>query len=164
MAKPILTAARLRELFHYEPETGVFTRLIKKAGNATAGSCAGSINTIGYRQIRVDGSNYLGHRLAWLYVHGEWPIGQIDHIDGTRSNNAIGNLRDVSHAVNQQNRKRAKANASASLMGISFSSGRWVAHISINGKPRYIGRFGTEAQAHSAYLAAKRLHHEGNTL
>ena len=87
MAKTDLTAERLREVLHYNPETGVFTRL-KTEKNWRSGDIAGGFRA-GYIQIRVDGAKYSAHRLAWLYAYGVNPIDEIDHIDGNKSNNSI---------------------------------------------------------------------------
>lgn len=82
------TAERVRELFRYDPETGIFTRLVDSPMHrAKAGETSASINSQGYAQIRVDGKRYKAHRLAWLHMTGEWPTQQIDHIDGNRANN-----------------------------------------------------------------------------
>lgn len=169
MAKPILTAARLRELFHYCPETGVFTRLVTRAKNAQAGSIAGTIDTIGYRRISIGPGYFYGHRLAWLYVHGEWPVGSIDHIDGDRANNSIKNLRPCDQSQNNQNRVKVTRYASkgrgvktaSSYLGVTWGKGRksWRAQIIVGGKYFGLGHFKTEEEAAAAYAAAKaRLH------
>ena len=62
-----LTAGRLRELLHYEPETGAFTRRVG-SGHARAGDMAGSVHRTGYVRISIDGGKYTAHHLAWLYV------------------------------------------------------------------------------------------------
>ena len=110
MATRTLTQDRLKELLHYDPETGVFTRRVS-AGGKKAGSIAGADHNMGYRQISIGGKLYLAHRLAWLYVHGEWPGVCIDHINQVKNDNRIANLRDVPWGVNQENRTR-KANKS----------------------------------------------------
>lgn len=69
-----LTAERVRELFHYDPDTGVFTRRVTRQGlNARAGDIAGTRKPNGYLSIWICGANHAAHRLAWLYVHGTWP-------------------------------------------------------------------------------------------
>ena len=105
-----LTQQRLQEILDYDPETGVFTRKVSSGGKK-AGSIAGSPNVRGYWTVGVDGKYYKAHRLAWLYVHGEWPEGVIDHIDRDTANNAVSNLRDVTQVENSLNvkvRERSK--------------------------------------------------------
>jgi hypothetical protein len=89
----------LRALFAYDPETGKFARKIPY-GSQAVGSEPGSLSPQGYRQIGVMGRTVPAHRLAWRYVHGVWPSGDVDHINGTRDDNRIVNLRDVTRSQN----------------------------------------------------------------
>lgn len=160
----MLTHERLKEIFHYDPITGIFTRKIK-CGNKSAGSIAGGSRKDGYLQIGVDDGRYLSHRLAWLYMTGDLPKNHIDHIDGNRKNNAFSNLRDVTRQINLQNLKRAqKNNKSTGLLGVTAYGDRFIAQITINSKQKYIGIFSTPEEAHDAYLKEKRKHHEGCTI
>lgn len=161
--KPTLDAARLREVLNYDPGTGAFEWRIDNGGSA-AGEPAGRVRADGYVAIWIDGKPYRGHRLAWLYMHGEWPAKQIDHINGMRSDNRFSNLRDVSQQTNIQNKRIANRNNKANLLGVSFHAGRWEAFISHNRKSVYLGRFSTPEQAHDAYVRAKRQVHAGCTL
>ena len=88
----MLTQARLKELFTYDPLIGTFVRR-ERRGSARAGEIAGTDNGCGYLQIAVDRRVYVAHRMAWLYVHGIWPPAQIDHINMIRDDNRIANLR-----------------------------------------------------------------------
>ena len=161
----MITADRLRELLHYCPETGIFTWLISTNRRIKIGSVAGTLNSRGYICININGKIYKSHRLAWLYVHGNWPANNIDHIDGSRSNNAISNLRDVNQSINQQNRRIAKINnKSTGLLGVTKRNNQFLAQIMINGKSKYLGLFDDANVAHEAYLAAKRIHHKGCTI
>jgi len=146
-----LTSERLRELLSYSEETGLFTWRINRQGHAKAGDVAGNMGRH-YWYIGVDGSYISAHRLAWLYVHGEWPEGEIDHIDQDKTNNRISNLRDVSRAVNVQNTTARK--------GYTITDGRYVVDILANGKRYSIGSYKTEEEAKNAYLSAKRVLHE----
>lgn len=160
-----LTAERLRELLSYDHETGVFIWRIRSAQRMHIGDIAGCRHIEGYRHIRVDRSRYLSHRLAWLYVYGAWPLHEIDHIDGNKSNNAIGNLRDVPRLINMQNRRKMMLpNRSSDLIGVSAHGSRWAAAITTDGTRLYLGHFDSQDQAHAAYVAAKRQLHQGNTL
>ena len=112
-----LTATELRSLLSYDPETGVFTRLTGKH----SGKPAGCLSKKGAVQVYVRGRIYLAHRLAWLYVTGEWPKNQIDHKDRNPANNVLDNLREATHAQNSQNTQRLKSKYGR---GIRFMPGR----------------------------------------
>lgn len=155
-----LTAERVRELFHYDPETGVFTRRISRQGqHGRVGEIAGYLKPCGYVNIWI-GANYMAHRLAWLYVYGEWPNGQIDHINRVRNDNRIGNLRVVTHAQNMENRKVQRNNTSGYTGVYPDRCGRrWTARISSKGKWLYLGSFRSAEEASAAYRkAAAELH------
>ncbi len=162
MAGPNLTAERLRELFNYFPDTGLFIRRIRRSHEA-AGKIAGGFDH-GYIKIAVDGAPYFAHRMAWLYMTGSWPIKHIDHIDGNRSNNRWNNLRDVSQSENLENRKGPTIQNKVGLLGVTRRGNRYVATLRIDGVQTYLGTYPTPETAHVAYLTAKREHHKGNTL
>lgn len=155
-----LTAERLRELLHYDPETGLFIRRVSRPGRwGKAGTVAGHINPHGYRVIWI-GCNWMAHRLAWLYVHGAWPDGQLDHINQDKTDNRLENLRLVTHAENMQNRPCQRNNVSG-FKGVApcRKSGRWQALICSNNKQIHLGLFASPELAHAAYCAAAaRLH------
>jgi len=133
MSENILTQARIQELLHYAPDSGVFTRR-KQVGGRFAGTTAGYLRATGYICINVDGFSYLAHRLAWIYITGEWPI-EIDHIDRDRSNNAFDNIRSVEHKENSKNMPMRKDNKSG-ITGVVFSKrdNLWISAISVNGR------------------------------
>lgn len=155
MFRTNLTAARLRELLHYDPETGVFTNRVVRP-RTVLGAVAGGHDSYGYITISVDVRRYLAHRLAWLYVYGEWPSKNLDHINGVRDDNRIANLREATQAQNLQNRAAASIGRSG-VLGVGWDSSRkkWVASIKHQGKARHLGRFSTVEGAQAAYLAAK---------
>jgi hypothetical protein len=159
------SAVALREAVAYDPVTGLFHRL-KNSSWTKAGDLAGCTNKKGYVEFNVLGKLHRANRLAWLYVHGEWPKGVIDHQDGNRSNNAIGNLRDVPNRVNCENRRKPNKNNGIGLLGVRFhaSSGKYEARIRVDGALKYLGLHGSAESAHLAYVDAKRIHHQGNTL
>lgn len=151
----MLTIDRLRELLSYDPETGLFTRLVGRSGpRARAGDIAGCDNGQGYIRIYIDGVAYKGHRLAWFYVHGEWPP-EIDHRYGDRSDNRIVKLRPVTRAQNKMNCRLYK-NSTSGLKGATFNkrAGKWKAQIQRDGKKVGLGTFETAEAAHEAYAAA----------
>jgi len=162
----LVSAQQVREMFFYDPNSGIFTRLIG-GGNRMAGSTVGSNDMYGYKTVRINivgkrsGKSYKLHRLAWLYVYGTWPIGDIDHINGDRSDNRISNLRDVSRQTNLQNQRMAKNNKSTGLLGVYPDKNRFTAKISVNNKSVHLGNFNTALEASEAYVDAKRKLHAG---
>lgn len=155
----MLTRERLLEELTYDPSSGEF-RWLKTDRMKRAGAIAGSLSKTGYVYIKFDRKMRKAHRLAWLYVYGEWPKGQIDHINRVRNDNRISNLRDVSNAVNGQNRS-LRANNGSGYCGVSYhrTAKGWQAQITANGKGNYLGIFPTKEAAAEAYKAAKdRLH------
>lgn len=159
-----LTLDRARELVSYDPDTGVFTWNVTRAGTAKAGNPAGTVSSQGYVDLKLDGRRYKAHRVAWLLMTGAWPVGDVDHRDGSRLNNRWKNLRDASRSLNMQNQRRARRGTKSGLLGVTPYRRRWVAQIGANGRTRHIGVFDTPEAAHAAYLDAKRRLHAGNTL
>ena len=145
-----ITQKELHSLLHYDPLTGVFTR-IKNRRRARIGDTAGSPDADGYLRISIKNISYKAHRLAWLYVYGEWPKGEIDHENTIKADNHIANLRDATTGQNQQNRPSAK--------GFRRKRKRWGARITVDGVEKSLGGFATASEARAAYLAAKRLYH-----
>lgn len=162
MASADLTAARLRELFYYSIVSGRFYRLVSR-GPARAGEVAGTL-VQGYLSICVDGRDYKAHRLAFLYLTGEWPTFEVDHVNGQPAENMWINLRDVTHAINRQNMRAESRTALSGFVGVTWHRGKWRASIKKGGKKRQIGRFDTPEEASAAQVAAKRQLHPGCTI
>jgi hypothetical protein len=154
----------LRQILSYDPKTGVFTWRVgsPRGGRQIAGNVAGNLGVEGYRHIRIKKRLYLAHRLAWLYVTGDWPGGDIDHKNGVPGDNRFANLREVTHAANMQNSKRRKHNTSG-FKGVRLSAAkknkRWFATIQKDGRMVYLGTFPTPEEAHAAYRKAAEVHH-----
>lgn len=161
------TIERLQEVLNYDKDTGRFTWKIRKANHIHIGAVAGNLNLwTGYRSLMVDGTVYLEHRLAWKLVYGQLPTKALDHIDGNKANNAISNLREVSHAENLQNIHSAMKNNRCGMLGVSLDnrSGRYQARIRLSGVSKSLGNFADKHEAHAAYLKAKRELHPKGTL
>lgn len=165
MATANLTAARLRELLSYDPQTGELRRRVP-AGGQKVGDLAGSITRRGYRLVNIDGHRVMAHRLAWLYMTGEHPSGVIDHKDGDSLNNRFDNLRDVTQAVNLQNQRKPRSPNRSGVLGVWFDKrrGTWQSDIGFDGKRIRLGAFKTIEDAQAAYIAAKRKYHPGCTI
>jgi hypothetical protein len=162
--KTELTAERLRELLHYDPETGVFTRRIGIGRQKAGFIVSGWIDDDGYARSSVDGRVYRLHRLAWFYVHGAWPKDEIDHRDGVKTNNRLGNLREADRGMNAENATKARRHNASGLLGVRADGKRFSARIIVKGVPHPLGTFASKEDAHAAYLAAKRQMHRGCTI
>ena len=129
-------------MLNYNPRTGLFT-WVRSSGNKREGDIAGNFDR--YVLIMLDGKRYYAHRLAWLYVHGEWPEGEIDHINRNKHDNRIENLRLVTSAENKWNVGGA--------VGVSFykRTGKWTAQMRTNGKWKRLGYFDSREAAEAVY-------------
>lgn len=152
----MITHERLRHILKYDSETGLFTWVNPpKHHPRMLGQKAGSVKTKGYIQIRIDGKKYSAHRLAWLYVYGEWPEFDIDHANGNPADNGIGNLRQATNPQNQANRKRNSGKSIAK--GVRRTQGgKFQARISVCKHQITIGTFDSESAAVSAYTNAAK--------
>lgn len=154
-----LTAERLRQVVSYNQRTGVFTRLISTAPRVRVGDIAGSLVTRGYLAFAVDGKLYRAHRLAWLYMTGEWPPARLDHRNTDPADNRWKNLRPATATQNCANSRRPRNNRSG-FKGVSWVErlGRWKAGVKCDGQFYYLGLFDSPEAAHKAYRAkAKEL-------
>lgn len=151
-----LDSTRLRELLDYNPDTGVFTWVAPTNRRIRVGARTGQIRPDGYVQLQVDGVRYLAHRVAWCYVYGDWPPGELDHINRARNDNRIANLHVVTRSENMRNQSAARG--SNPYLGVSLhkASGRWAAQLSIAGHNTHLGLFDTAEQAQAAYAAEKQ--------
>ncbi len=149
MNRESITQADVIELLNYDQSTGVFTWKKKRRG-VVLGKPLGTSNGNGYLRITVCGSSCYAHRLAWLYMNGEWPADEIDHINGIKSDNRIANLRSVSGKQNAQNKPSAT--------GVSWHkrAGKWQAHICVHKKRSYLGLFDSFDAARIKYIEAKK--------
>jgi hypothetical protein len=148
-----LTAERVRELLDYNPETGVFTWRVSPSWNARAGDVTGCPEVGGYLRIVVDRYLYKAHRLAWLYMAGEWPKAGIDHVDGNPANNRWHNLRQANQSQNMANSRRL---GPSGFKGITWNGQKrkWVAQIKVNGKQKHLGYFDSAEGAFIQYIFA----------
>lgn len=151
----MIDAIEVRRLLNYDCETGNLFWKTSHNRCAMAGWIAGTVRPSGYVEIGIKGRYYKAHRIAWLYVHGHWPTGDIDHKNGVKHDNRLSNLREATDSQNQANAKLSKRN-SIGLKGVSLFRGRWRARIKFNGKTINIGCFADRHEAHSAYTKKAR--------
>jgi hypothetical protein len=156
----MITQKRLQEVLSYNPETGVFTNLIKR-GCVKKGAVAGTKHSKGYIQIKIDCKFYLAHRLVWLYVYGNFPENELDHINEIKDDNCIINLRPATRQENLHNVSSPFVTNTSGFRGVSWFKKyqKWQAQISINRKRKHLGLFNTPEEASEVYLTAKRKYH-----
>lgn len=169
-----MTQEILQTLLHYDPETGVFTWRsrpremflcdgdFKKWNTRYSGKVAGKSSSMKYRQIMIRPHLFYAHRLAWLYVYGDWPPHEIDHANGDGHDNRISNLREATRQNNTANTCVHKDTLSG-YKGVSLTPNgkRYRARIYFDGKENGLGFFDTAEEASAAYQeASKRLHGE----
>jgi hypothetical protein len=174
MAKPQiqLTASVLKECLSYNQETGEFFWLSRPehhfrqlrdqiAWNCrNAGHLAGAIDSKGYWRIALWKRHYRAHRLAFLYVKGRLPDGDVDHVDGDRLNNRFSNLREATRVQNLWN-TQAHKDSRTGVKGVHWHdrANKYQARIYLNGKTVSLGLFSTVEAASAAYQKASREAH-----
>jgi len=147
-----VTAERLREVLNYNPETGVFTWRVKPSQNVRVGDVTGCPRKgYGYLEIVLGYHLYPAHRLAWLYMTGEWPKADIDHINHDPGDNRWSNLRDATQSQNNMN-ERMRVDNTSTFKGVrltTLKSGtcKWQARISVNGERKHLGYFDSAERA-----------------
>lgn len=156
MSEP--TQEELKELLAYDPLTGLFTWIVKRP-NATVGGTAGNLDPSGYIRISVKGKNYTAHRLAFLYMTGEFPPAHTDHINHKRADNRWANLRAISQLDNNRNTPLRSDNTSG-MTGVSFNlrGMNWVARIKVGATYKFLGGFASFEEAKAARLKANKLY------
>lgn len=167
-----ITAAQVRAILDYNPETGEFFWRERPAGHFRtsrthkwwnsryAGKRAGCPGGNGYRNITINNRHYRANRLAWLYMTGEWPCGEVDHENRKIDDDRWDNLRDATHTQNIANTKTYSSNTSG-FKGVHWHKRlkKWRSEITISGKKHHLGLFINVEDAHYAYaLAAKKIH------
>jgi hypothetical protein len=148
----------LRKVLSYDPDTGLLTWDVSVTARGMSGKTAGTRKSDGHIQVHYKGRKYLAHRIAWALANGAWPVGVIDHINGSPADNRLINLRDTMQAINAQN------TVGATGAWLNPANGRYRVRITAYGRRRYIGTFDTPEDAQRAYLEAKREMHPESRL
>jgi hypothetical protein len=140
----------LREIFNYDPVTGVLTYAKDMPRRGKVGDVCGGVNSRGYRRVSVRGVSCPAHVVIWLWMTGSLPKEDIDHIDGNRSNNSWDNLRSASRSQNLMN-QGVKFNNTSGFKGVCSRGNSHSVRFRINGKVVHIGSFNTAEEAASVY-------------
>lgn len=152
LAEQQLPHEELTEYLHYNPDTGVFTNRMWRGGSARKGKQAGHTHMGRWLRIKINGREFMAHRLAWFYVHRRWPEKEIDHIDGNGFNNSIKNLRQANRNVNCSNLQKHRNGHLSGVRKAQYKTKTsWIANIWAAGQVVRIGSFDTQAKAYKAY-------------
>ena len=141
--KKEITQKELKEVLHYDADSGVFTWLASRGNSVKVGAVAGCVDKVhGYMRIQINEKRYSAHRLAFLYQEGKLPPDEIDHINHSRDDNRFVNLRQVTRVENGRN-KSIHSNNKSGFTGVYWdkAGNKWKAYININGKSKHLGRF-----------------------
>jgi hypothetical protein len=153
-----MTQELLKEYFNYDAKNGglVWKKKTSKYSNIKIGSKLGTLNPRGYMTTRLFGVRYKVHNLVWLYHNGELPTLHIDHINHTKNDNRIENLREVSNLENGKNLPLFKNNNTGHI-GVEWykQTNRWRAGIRVCGKYHHLGYFKQKEEAIKARKEAE---------
>lgn len=156
-----LTQARLKSVLDYDPETGVFTWLYRpQVCSRMRGKQAGSIiqgHACEYVVITVCLRKYRAHRLAFLWMTGEWPPELVDHIDKDGTNNQWSNLRLATHSQNAANMSTRNRTGFKGIM--KTPRDRFAARLWVKGEFISCGTYDTPEEANAAYMEKARVHY-----
>jgi len=144
-----ITYDRLKEILEYSPTSGLF--FSKKINNHV-----GALDEKGYIRVLADGKLYRAHRLAWLYMTGQWPQDQVDHINGNKADNRWENLRDVDQTLNMLNKHKPHHNNRSGVLGVSELNGKYYPRLRIDGKLVYLGSYASKVEAKERYESFKQ--------
>ena len=98
------------------------------------------------------------HQLVAIAFLNHEPSGHelvVNHINHNKQDNRVENLEIVTHRENS-NKKHLKS--TSKYVGVSWAAhmNKWVSHICINSRLKYLGYFTEELKAHEAYQSALR--------
>ena len=141
----------------YDQKTGIFTWNYDGTRGVKAGDVAGYKMQDGYIMLSVGGRKIVAHKVAWLFVYGEFPEGNLDHINRNKADNRIANLRNATYEQNAQNREKNCKNTSG-YKGVTWHKRdqRWQAAITIKRKVIHLGYYQDPQDAYSAYIEASK--------
>jgi len=155
-----VTQRDVKDTFEYDPDTGVCTWKIYRL-KAAPGEPIDEryVYKDGYIVISLKNKAHMLHRLIWLWMTGDWPKNQIDHLNGDKLDNRWENLKDVTQHQNLCNKGAYKKESPEPTGVRKEGKNTWSAILTVQGTQMNLGRFDDPEKAHNAYLQAKLLFH-----
>lgn len=147
---------QVSDLVSYDPLTGKFAWKVSR-GTKKKGAEAGTIRLDGYIAIQLNGKKIQAASIAWYLTHGYWPK-LVDHINRNKQDNRLVNLREATSSQNGVNRGRTQKSG---YRGVYPSNSKWIAKITVNKVPVYLGTFDTPEEAHAEYVKQSRHYNQG---
>lgn len=144
-----LDCSRVRELFDYNEDTGLLQWKVPTSNRVNVGDYVTSTHSARYIQVGVDGARRLAHHVIWVFVYGEMPKGDVDHINRNRADNRLSNLRCIDRSENLLNAEHKSQFGHPGV--ISTPSGRFSVGIHIKRVRTYVGTYSTIDEAAAAY-------------
>lgn len=139
-------------------QRGYYLRYLREQAGKKVTS---TINANGYKTLWLNNTMQYEHRIAFVLMTGQLPIGDVDHRNQNKLDNSWDNLRDVPHAINGRNIKKLSSNTSG-YTGVTFFSrtGKWRAYVTVNGKQQHLGYFDSPDQAYQKRLDFIKTNHQ----
>lgn len=156
----MLTQEKLREILHYDPDSGAWTWIKPASYNVEVGQAAGTVSFYGYRIITINRKKYRSARLAHLYMTGSWPVFEADHENRCKLDDRWDNIRDLSRSENALNRD-TQSNNESGTRGVhwDFDRSKWFVQVKKDNVTHFIGRYDDFDEAVSARdEAVKKIH------
>jgi hypothetical protein len=117
----------------------------------------------GYGMVNRDGRAWHVHRILYELQHGPLPPKWVvDHICRNRACVELTHLRACTHKDNMRHRASLPSNNTSGARGVSlYRAGKtkpWEAHITVDDKKLYLGRYETFNEAKDVVTAARERH------
>lgn len=155
-----LTLEDAKSLFDLDQKTGALYWKEDVGGRARLGGKAGCVDNEGYTVVRYQGVGYRAHRIVFALVHGRWPEGVVDHVNGVKGDNRPENLRDTTPHGNANNSTNRACVGASGVRNVTWFSQyqKWKAAFCHAGRLYFVGHFDSvDAAARAVSVARKSL-------
>jgi hypothetical protein len=154
----MLTQKLVKHLFEYRDGQLVWKNPTNRSIPVVA--VAGTWDHTGYFRTTVAGKKYKNSRLIFLYHCGYLPE-CVDHIDGSKTNDRIENLRPATKSQNNRNVKLRADNVTGAK-GVTWDkcAAKWRVSVWSQGKQKTVGRYADIELAELVAIEARNKYHK----